>query len=220
MESCERPILITDFDGTLTRVDFYEVFMEAVFPPDAPDFWGKLHGGQRTLFDTLRDVFAYVPLGEEALMSLAPQVGLEENLAECVSQLRAAGWEVEVVSAGCRWYIDRLFAEAGVSIPVQANSGHVDVQGRLRMTPPVDSPHYVPALGVSKESVVRKLIASGRRVAYAGDGPPDLPAALLVPPELRFAKRDLAERLSAQGESFRPFDRWREVVAGLIAEAA
>lgn len=217
MNNSARPILITDFDGTLTRTDFYEVFMEAVFPPGAPDFWGELRGGQRTLFDTLRDVFAYVPVGEQMLMTLARRVGLEEDLAVSVGRLREAGWEVEVVSAGCRWYIDRLFAEAGVSMPVQANPGHVDAAGRLRMTPPVDSPHFVPELGVSKASVVRKLVEAGRRVAYAGDGPPDVPAARLVPPELRFAKRDLAARLALEGESYRPFDRWSEVVDGLIA---
>ena len=49
------------------------------------------------------------------------------------------------------------------------------------------------------------------RVAFAGDGRPDLRPALLVPPQLRFARGWLAEALSERGEKFHPFEHWSEI---------
>jgi len=55
-------------------------------------------------------------------------------------------------------------------------------------------------------------------VAFAGDGRPDLEAALLVEPGLRFARGWLAKELGRRGEGFRPFERWAEVAGALIGE--
>ncbi|MBA3312424.1 MAG: HAD-IB family phosphatase [Planctomycetota bacterium] len=211
----DKRMLITDFDGTLTRRDFYELVAEHLLPADAPDFWGELRAGRRTLFDTLHDMFAYVPAGEAKFIELTHQAGFEADLVKSVQLLRDAGWEVIVVSAGCRWYIDRLLREAGVELEVHANPGHIDREGRLIMERPGDSPYQSVETGVDKAAVVRKYQAEGYTVAYAGDGPPDLPAALLVSPELRFARSDLADRLTRRGEGFRPFKRWAEIAETL-----
>ena len=45
----DQRILITDFDGTLTQHDFYELVARDLLPPDAPDFWGQLREGSPTL---------------------------------------------------------------------------------------------------------------------------------------------------------------------------
>jgi 2-hydroxy-3-keto-5-methylthiopentenyl-1-phosphate phosphatase len=72
-------------------------------------------------------------------------------------------------------------------------------------------------LGVDKAAVVRAALATGRRVAFVGDGYPDLAAARLVEPGLRFAKADLAEALRGAGLPFTPFDRWGDVARALLA---
>lgn len=214
----EKKVLITDFDGTLTQHDFYELVAKYLLPPDTPDFWGELRAGRRTLFDTLHDMFAYVPAGEAKFIELTHKAGFEPDLATSVKLLHDAGWQVIVVSAGCRWYIDRLLREAGVEIDVHANPGHIGDSGRLIMQRPVDSPYQSHETGIDKAAVVRKYQADGYTVAYAGDGPPDVPAALLVEPELRFARSDLAERLTQCGERHRPFARWRDVAEALANE--
>ncbi len=83
---------------------------------------------------------------------------------------------------------------------------------------PTGSPFYSRQTGIDKSAVVRAARAGGRRVAFAGDGLPDLAPALLVPEGDRFAKGNLAEALRAKGEGFRPFDRWAEVARMLRAE--
>jgi HAD superfamily phosphoserine phosphatase-like hydrolase len=185
--------------------------MERLLPPDAPDFFGEYRDGRRSLFEALRDIFAYVPAGEARFADLTRESGLDPELARGVGSLEEAGWDVVVVSAGCRWYIDRLLAGAGVEVQVHANPGHIDAEGRLVMEWPTSSPFLSPNTGMGKAAAVRALVESGRTIAYAGDSIPDLEAALLVPPELRFARAQLAEELRQRGEEFRLFDRWVEV---------
>jgi 2-hydroxy-3-keto-5-methylthiopentenyl-1-phosphate phosphatase len=209
------PVLVSDFDGTMTRRDYYEIVMDRLLPPDAPDFFGEYRAGQRTLFEALRDIFAYVPAGEETFARLTRESGLDPELKRGVSALRDAGWEVVVVSAGCRWYIDRLLAGAGVDVAVYANPGRIRADGRLLMEWPADSPFQSPNTGIGKAAAVRSFLGAGRTVAYAGDSIPDLEAALLVPPSLRFARAQLAEQLRERGEGFRPFGRWVEIAEEL-----
>jgi 2,3-diketo-5-methylthio-1-phosphopentane phosphatase len=211
-------VLVSDFDGTLARRDFYQLVRDHLLPPKTPDYWIDYRAGRLTHFDALKAFFAAAEGGEAALIALTRQMELTPNLAARLSELREVGWDVVVVSAGCSWYIDRLLAEAGVRLPVHANPGRV-VDGRLIMDPPRESPFFSPETGIDKAGVVRSLQREGRRTAFAGDGYPDVEAALEVPESLRFGRGDLAEVLRERGERFRPFDRWSEVADALIAEA-
>lgn len=212
----ETSILVSDFDGTLTRHDFYQLVMDHRMPPGVPNFWQHYVDGQITHFDALKQTFEAAEPGEAGLNDVVHQMELDPDLAPELRLLRTADWEVVVVSAGCLWYIERLLGNAGVSLQVHANPGRID-SGRLVMDWPTGSPYFSPETGIDKVAVVRAAQEGGRTVAFAGDGPPDLEPALLVPPELRFARRGraLAEALASRGEPFHPFDRWSEVARAL-----
>lgn len=203
-------ILVSDFDGTMTRRDFFALVVERLLPPGTPDYWGEHLAGRLTHFEALRAIFGSVTAGESALLGVVGMMGLDPDLAAEVAALRSAGWRVVVASAGCDWYIRRLLAEAGVSVEVHANPGRIE-GGRLIMEPPTGSRFYSPETGVDKPALVRDALAGGGPVSYAGDGPPDLAPSLLVPGRLRFARGPLADELTRLGEGFRRFGRWAEV---------
>ncbi|HEX8200963.1 MAG TPA: hypothetical protein VF590_10770, partial [Isosphaeraceae bacterium] len=75
------PVLVTDFDGTLTRHDFYRLVLERLLPPGAPDFWDEYRAGRLTHFEALRAIFAAAPAGAAALAELAGQMELDPGLA-------------------------------------------------------------------------------------------------------------------------------------------
>ncbi len=203
----------------MTRHDFYQLVMDRLLPPGTPNFWEQYRAGEITHFDALAKTFAAAPAGEDALIELARDQDLDPDLAPELARLRAEGWEVVVISAGCTWYIDRHLRAAGVDLEVHANPGHVE-DDRLIMEWPTGSPFYSPQTGIDKVAVVRAAMEGGRVVAFAGDGPPDLEPALLVRPALRFARRGnaLAAALTENGERFHPFDRWSEVVRVLLLD--
>jgi 2-hydroxy-3-keto-5-methylthiopentenyl-1-phosphate phosphatase len=201
--------LVSDFDGTIARVDFYHLFLERFAPSNVGAVWDDYVNGRCTHFDALRLIFAAAAPGEEKLHQLLLSMEFPPDFGTRIVQLREHSWDCVVVSAGCAWYIDRLIGD--VNIERHANPGDV-VDGRLIMQRPHSTPYPSSTHGVDKAAAVRDRQHRGQVVAFAGDGLPDLPAALCVPAELRFARAALAAALQRRGEQFVPFERWGEVV--------
>lgn len=211
-------LLVSDFDGTMTRNEFYRLAIEQVLPHDCPDFWRDYRQGTLTHFEALDRYFRSIRASEQQIAGLLKQMELEPRLAASVDALAAAGWKVVIASAGCGWYIDRLLDQAGVALEVHANPGEFAPATGLAMRLPTDSPYFSPEFGIDKAAVVRAGLQQGIKVAFAGDGLPDAAAAKLVPEHLRFARGDLASLLAAEGLSFRTFGCWTEVAEGLLAD--
>lgn len=212
-------VLVTDFDGTMTANDFYKLATSRLLPPDVLSHWQDYREGKLTHFEALRNIFSQLRAPESALDELVRDMRPDSDVHTSVAGLRQAGWRIVVASAGCMWYIERVLAAAGLNIghdlEVHANPSHYAPDTGLGMSMPEDSPYCCTETGVDKATIVRSFLAQGYRVAYAGDGFADLDAALLVPPELRFARADLMEALNARGATAKSFDRWRDVAQTL-----
>jgi 2-hydroxy-3-keto-5-methylthiopentenyl-1-phosphate phosphatase len=209
-------LLITDFDGTLTKRDFYECALETVEPGLSANTWNRFVAGQLSHFDALRDIFAVLPDTENEVMQIARRTELNARLGASVQKLHARGWGVLVVSAGCDWYIQRLLAEHSVCLPVIANPGRLSPGHGLHLIAPTDSPFYDVQTGIDKAAIVKQAYGQYRAVAFAGNGRADLSAALCVTPELRFATGWLAEQLTAADEPYQRFEDWSEIGERLV----
>jgi 2-hydroxy-3-keto-5-methylthiopentenyl-1-phosphate phosphatase len=210
-----REVLVSDFDGTMTRHDFYRLAIDRLLPADTPDYWVQYRAGEITHFEALRRYFAAIRATRDEVMSLVRDMRLDPALPEAVRRLREAGWTVVVTSAGCEWYIRELLTAAGVDVPVYANPGRFEEGRGLILERPARSPYLSENLGIDKAAVVRDFVQRGVKVAFAGDGFPDAEAARLVPGSLRFARGDLADVLRHERLEFQPFDRWSEIAAKL-----
>ena len=152
-----------------------------------------------THFEALQAIFASIRADRETVNAVVDRMELDPELSSALARLRRSGWDVVVMSAGCEWYIRILLGKAGVDLPVFSNPGRFEEGRGLLMELPRGSPFFSPTLGIDKAAVVRHGIAEGRRVAFAGDGFPDLDPARLVPASLRFARGDLARVLERRG---------------------
>lgn len=212
-----RKVFITDFDGTITRRDFFWLVVETFAPAHLEHFWDGYREGRYMHFEALAGIFAGIRADEDQMEELLTRAEPDPGLAEWVPRLRDAGWDIVVASAGCEWYIRRILNRAGVDLVIHANPGTFSPEQGLRMTLPVDSPVFSRHLGIDKSALVRMGIEQGKTVAFAGDGNPDTEAALLVAPGLRFARHDLASSLDALKQPYRAFERWSEVARLLCA---
>lgn len=204
-----RSALVSDFDGTITSNDFFSLVAERHMPRDSPDFFEMYRRGQLTHVQAMQKFFDYTPDDPTVLEQLLTDTEPDHDLRSSVERLDRAGWDLIVVSAGSTWYIDRIFSRLGVRATVHSNSGQI-VPGKGLQLDDLSR-------DVDKAGIVREALSKYRHVAFAGDGPPDLKPALLVDPELRFARRYLADQLTRLGERFRPFERWSAVVDALLA---
>jgi 2-hydroxy-3-keto-5-methylthiopentenyl-1-phosphate phosphatase len=204
-------ILVSDFDGTMTEHDFFELVRRRWPLPPEQDPWNQYWAGQLTHFEALARIFAGIRSLPGELEAMSEATGLDPGAGKAVQRLKDGGWEVVIASAGCGWYIHRLLEKAGVSVTVHTNPGSVGPQGELLMTLPTKDKFFSDSTGIDKRAVVQDALERSERVAFVGDGRPDLEPALLVPPDLRFAHGWLAQELEARGESFQPFHRWSEI---------
>lgn len=216
--AAQRGIFVTDFDGTLTAVDFFELVRER-WPLD-PDPWEACLAGRLPHIIAIAQVFAAARGPEANLLQLFDRLGIDPGAGAAFRALREGGWRVVVASAGCDWYIRRVLERLGAEADVHANPGRYDEQRGLLMEPPHGSPFFHPRFGLDKAAVLRHYAGQGLPVAFAGDGTPDLAPALLVPPERRFARAWLADTLAARGEGFQPFSRWPDIAGRLLATSA
>jgi len=211
-----RKLFVSDYDGTMTDKDFYSLLVERYVPGGTPDYFAQYREGRITHFEAMAAYFAFAPAEEQQLEELLTASQADPGLGAAASVLQRAGWELWVVSAGSSWYIERVLRRAGVTATVYSNPGRLENgRGLVLETLDPSSPYHSPSMGVDKSAVVRHALHLADTVAFAGDGPPDLPPALLVPPDLRFARGFLAEALRQRGETFRPFSSWSEIAREL-----
>ncbi len=140
-------VLVSDFDGTMTRHDFYKLAIETLLPPDTPDHWVDYRAGRITHFEALRRYFAAIRASESEVLAVVDRMELDPGLPRALRELQGAGWQVIVVSAGCDWYIQRLLAAAGVEVEVHANPGRFEEGRGLLMAMPSGSPYRICNVG-------------------------------------------------------------------------
>ena len=211
-----KGILVSDFDGTMTKYDFYDLVCAAFPEISTKGFWQQYEAGKITHFEALRSIFSLIRAPESKLFEIVDSMEIEPKLAQIVQALDDHGWKVIVASAGCDWYIRRLLKKSKVSLEVHANPGEFFPDKGLLVSLPRESFYYSREMGIDKSAVVRFASKEVFNVAFAGDGRPDLAPAMLVKPLKRFAKSWLAKKLSAANEGYLPFDRWSDIAENII----
>ena len=218
MHKRRQRILVSDFDGTMTKFDFFDLARRDLPSAADHDFWQDYVAGKITHFEALAGIFAAIRTDEPTIAALVDRMELDPALPDAVARLRAAGWEIIVASAGCDWYIRRLLAKAGVELEVHANPGVFAPETGLQLSLPVASPYFKRETGIDKPAIVRAALARDPDAVFAGDGRPDLAPSNLVAPGRRFARGWLAHHLKNNGEAFRPFETWSQIADALLEE--
>lgn len=209
-------VLISDFDGTITGCDFFELVRARW--PQHPDPWELALAKEIPMAEALRRIFAGAKGSAEEFLSLAQHSGISPDFGDAARKLVQRGWHLVVASAGCDFYIRHILNQAGISATVIAHRGRFEEGRGLIMEPWHDPAYAHPRFGLDKSAVVRHFLETGLPVYFAGDGSPDLDALLMLPPERRFATDWVADQLKARGERFTHFTSWPEIANCLLEE--
>lgn len=204
-------VLVSDFDGTITRVDFYLLIQQRHMAKSEPDYLELYRAGKMSHFRAMASYFAHAPHEEAELEEMLRLTEPDPAFVSTIEALRAASWDLIVVSAGSDWYIERILRDLGVEAVVHSNPGRIQEGHGLVIEQPSGAPFFSAEVGVDKAAVVRDAQSRYERVSFAGDGPPDVAPSLLVPPGLRFARGYLADELRRRDEGFREFHSWSDI---------
>jgi Iron-containing alcohol dehydrogenase len=121
-------ILISDFDDTITRYDFFDLVRKRWPFPAQDDPWEKFVAGEITHFEALAEIFASIRTTEADLLELADSTELAPSFAKSVRVLQDHGWEVVIASK----YIAFLSRLPYLSVPTSlSNDGFCSPQSSL-----------------------------------------------------------------------------------------
>ncbi|HMP72671.1 MAG TPA: HAD-IB family phosphatase [Kiritimatiellia bacterium] len=212
-------MFVTDFDGTMTKYDFFDLARRDLPTAADHDHWEDYVAGRITHFEALARIFSSIRTDWTGIEAVLDRMELDPALPDAVARLQKAGWVIVVASAGCSWYIHRLLKRVGVTLDVHSNPGVFTPESGLVLSQPVESPYFRDETGIDKPALVRSALQADPDTVFAGDGRPDREPADLVKPQRRFARGWLAEHYRERGESFHRFDVWSEIAERLLEES-
>jgi len=219
-------LVMTDFDGTVTRRDTGWVVFDTLGIPEAWDWEYRWRDREISSIECLAGQWGLVDVPPEELLALIDSIELDERFPEFVERARDAGAEVVIASDGLSFYLDRMLEGLGLEIceddpePGVRRNCVTRYVNRAELTDEgvvIDFPHSNPACmqcGNCKTRHLARLQERYRRTVYIGDGYSDRCPALEA--DLVFAKDHLAELMDSYGMRYVPFEDFRDIIEATV----
>jgi len=200
---------ISDFDGTLTEKDFYKILSETYLKEDFLPLFKSWKNGEIKDREYLSYVFNNVKRSEAQINGDILNMPFDPFAKAFIEQVKVAGGDFIVISAGTSYYIDKVFEKYNIEgVDIYSNKGIFKDNG-VYFDLDENSEFYSDRYGIDKLIVVLKLKDNYKRIFYAGDSGPDLKPALVS--DMVFAKGELVELLKKEKKEFIEFENFSEV---------
>src|SRR5579863_4547220 len=215
-----RPIIFSDFDGTITQLDVTDLVLTQLAHPswrEVEQEWARGLIGSR---ECLERQMALVSASTKELNALVDTVPIDPHFAKFHQFLTRRAVPFYVVSDGFDLFIRRVLKNAGLYGPFhngrQLFSSALKVRGR-RMEPsfPYAGPPCQHDCATCKAEIIRQRRRTGSAVIFIGDGLSDRFAAQSA--DIVFAKRQLLAYCRENGIACQPFETFAEIEAEIQA---
>ncbi len=208
-------IFISDFDGTITKKDFYLIMIEKYLSWDyEKKVLERCKTGKITSFDYLNEIMGVVNQTEDQIKKDIDDIEIDEHVIAVMNKVRDAGGDFIVVSAGNSYYVEPSVKKLlGHDIPVYANNGYYK-DGGLIMDRENKHPNFCNKFGIDKKKIVDKYKEQYETVIFAGDSSPDYRAG--VASHIRFAKGLMKKYYDRDGIDHIAYETFADIDAELV----
>ncbi|GLB60775.1 MtnX-like HAD-IB family phosphatase [Cytobacillus sp. NCCP-133] len=204
---------VSDFDGTISKKDFYLIMMDKYFP-EGRKLMEKWKAGEIKDIDFLSMVFTSINQEEERIIEDILSIPIDEYVPEFIKQVQNSGGDFYILSAGTDYYIHHLLKKYGVkNVKVISNEGYYH-EKNVHMNIDKKHPHYSERYGINKSRVIQDLKEKYETVFFIGDSEPDSHPAKYA--DVTFAKNGLQDLLENMNISFIPVEEFKEVEKSLM----
>ena len=207
--------IFVDFDGTITLKDIgEEIFRKFGSTEKVNEIIKNLLTDKISSRQCWKQLCETVPsIDENQLGEFIDQLDIDPTFIPFFNFCKDREIELVVLSDGFDFYIDRIFAKAGLSdVKYYSNKLFVNEKGKLK----TEYPHYdasFPRSANCKRNHILNHSSDDDYTIYIGDGNSDKDAAQYC--DFIFAKRDLLKFCSKEKISFYPFNNFEEVTVKL-----
>lgn len=208
-----KPIVLFDFDGTITQDDTNVKLLEA-FGNEANRAIEKAFiSGKKSSMQAMKEHFKHLELSEPLMKRfMLKTIRVDPSFKPFSEKLKSAGIPQAVVSGGfenvVRWLFEREHIEQ--DIPIYANRIHFNETVTLMFYHEHDSIDcaFGPC-GNCKKTHIENYQSQGHTVVFIGDGLTDRCAAHQA--DILFAKDALADYCVQEGIEYYPFETFTDV---------
>jgi len=200
---------ISDFDGTLTKKDFYKILSDTYYKEELMPIYKSWKNGEMKNREYLNYVFNNVHRSESELLEDILNISFDPTAIDFIKQVKAAGGDFIIISAGSNYYIDKVLEKNHIQgVDVYSNKSIFKDNG-IHFDLDEHDEYYSDQNGIDKLIIVEKLKVNYKKIFYAGDSTPDLKPALIS--DAVFAKGKLVNLLKKENKDFIEFESFSEI---------
>ncbi|WLR43389.1 MtnX-like HAD-IB family phosphatase [Bacillus carboniphilus] len=199
---------VSDFDGTISKKDFYWVVIEKYFP-EGKELFHEWKDGKLQDIDFLTTVFRSIGQEEEQIIEDILQIPIDEKVPAFVREVQKHGGDFYILSAGTDYYIHHILKKYNLeNVKVFSNEGYYDAKN-IHMKIDKNHEFYSPRYGIDKSKVISMLKKDYQQVFFAGDSEPDSHPAKVA--DVTFAKDALQTILQEQEVNYVPVSSFENI---------
>lgn len=206
----DTDIVLCDFDGTITKVDVINDFLEKFADKswlDWENLWRKGKIGSKEL---LKEQFALVrPIDDKTFYEYLSEVELDEYFKDFYLKAKKHDLKIVVVSDGFDLFIDEILKLHGIELEVYANFLKLE-NGKFYPSFPERNRECKVNAGNCKCEVLKKFKKIYNTVYYVGDGVSDYCVAKEA--DILFAKNELSTYCLKNKTDFILYSDFKEVM--------
>ena len=210
-------IIVSDFDGTITKTDTLSKFLEDYADDKWLDIENDWRDGKFGSQECLIKQFALVPgLSAELISNFLETVEIDEGFVSFSKQAAKRNIPIVILSDGLDYFINKILEKNKLDfINVITNHAYFNDWGKFVIEFPNDSKHCTNDAGTCKCKAVRNLKKLYNKVVYVGDGASDF--CVSKEPDILYAKSGLEEYCIQNSLKHIPFRTYKDIQKSLFS---
>ncbi|RKL69301.1 2,3-diketo-5-methylthio-1-phosphopentane phosphatase [Salipaludibacillus neizhouensis] len=206
---------ISDFDGTISKKEFYWILIDTYFP-EGKQLYHRWKNGELTDIEFIKKVFGSINQSEDIIKKQIQEMPLDEHAIPFIHKVLENDGDFYILSPGTDYYIQQILAKNNLSnIDVFSNKGFFKDKN-IHLEIDRNAWNYSEHCGVDMEVTFKKLKEPYDYVFYYGDSELDaLPAKYA---DQTFAKNLLINALIDNKQPFIPVRDFKDVQTFLTEE--
>ncbi|MCY7778965.1 MtnX-like HAD-IB family phosphatase [Bacillus haynesii] len=199
---------VSDFDGTISKQDFYWMVIDKYFP-EGRELFKKWKSGELKDIEFLGTVFASINQSEQKIIDDIHSIPIDEYVPDFIQHVQKNGGDFYILSAGTDYYIHYILKKYGITdVEVYSNKGFFK-EDNVHMEIDENHWHYSERYGIDKSKVIQKLKENYETIYFAGDSEPDSHPAKFA--DVTFAKDALQDLLRQQEVPFVAVETFEDI---------
>lgn len=204
---------VSDFDGTISKEDFYWLVINKYFPK-GQELFDKWKRAELLDIDFLSQVFASIHQEEDQIIADILSIPIDEHVPSFIKKVQENKGDFYVLSAGTDYYIHYILKQYGIeNVKVFSNEGHFR-EKNVFMNIDETHRHYSKRYGIDKSKVILELKEQYEHIYFSGDSEPDSHPAAYA--DITFAKDALQDILREKNIPFVAVETFKEIETYLI----